>query len=127
MQHGRSERKIRPLQPRRVWALFSFLFVAITAAAQTGRVMSIAEAIRNRADSSAVHLGETIAINGVVTDGSHDVGSGSSLANLQDASGGIALFGDHRVLPPGAFQRGDVLEARGKLSQYRGMEELQVE
>src|SRR5262249_9031552 len=52
---------------------------------------------------------------------------GGSLANLQDASGGIALFGDHAVLPPGAFQRGDVLQARGKLSQYRGMEELLVE
>src|SRR5262249_13376173 len=97
------------------------------ASAQTVKVMPISEAIRNRPDYSAAHYGESITVKGVVTDGSHDVGSGNSLANLQDASGGIAIFGEHAVLPPGAFQRGDVLEARGKLAQYRGMEELQVE
>ena len=47
--------------------------------------------------------------------------------NLQDATGGIALFGPHAVFPPGGFKRGDMLEVRGKLAQYRGMEELQVE
>jgi PAS domain S-box-containing protein len=66
-------------------------------------------------------------ITGIVTDDSHDVGLGNSLANLQDASGGIALFGTNETLAPGAFQRGDVLEARGKVMQYRGMEELHVE
>jgi PAS domain S-box-containing protein len=101
--------------------------MAIPATSQMVKVMPVSEAIRNRPDYSPVHRGETVSLTGVVTDGSHDVGSGSSLANLQDASGGIALFGDHAVLPPGAFQRGDVLEARGKISQYRGMEELQVE
>jgi PAS domain S-box-containing protein len=103
------------------------LFIAITAASQTVGVMPISEAIRNRPDYSATHYGETITVIGVVTDGSHDVGSGTSLANVQDANAGIALFGNHAVMPPGAFRRGDVLKARGKLSQYRGMEELMVE
>ena len=66
-------------------------------------------------------------VTGIVTDEPHDVGLGNSLANVQDATGGIALFGTHDVLPPGAFKRGDILEARGKLAQYRGMEELQLE
>jgi len=101
--------------------------MAIPATAQPVKVMPISEAIRNRPDHSAVHNGETVSITGVITDGSHDVGSGSSLANLQDSSGGIALFGDHAVLPPGTFQPGDVVEARGIIWQYRGMEELQVE
>ena len=89
--------------------------------------MAIAEAIRNRPNHALVHNGETVTVTGVVTDGSHDVGRGSSLANVQDGSGGIAVFGVHAALPPGAFQRGDVLEARGKLGQYLGMEELVVE
>ena len=89
--------------------------------------LPIREATRNRSDHRAVHLGETMVVTGVVTDEPHDVGSGNSLANLQDATGGIALFGDHALLPPGGFKRGDILEARGKLAQYRGMEELQLE
>ena len=101
--------------------------VAIEAAAQAPQALHIVEAIRNRSDHRAVHLGETMVVTGVVTDEPHDVGSGNSLANLQDVTGGIALFGDHAVLPPGAFKRGDILEARGKLAQYRGMEELQLE
>ncbi|HLH17991.1 MAG TPA: ATP-binding protein [Bryobacteraceae bacterium] len=106
------------------WPLLIAGLSAMPVLAQTVRPMPIAEAIRNRPDRSAAHNGETIAITGVITDGSHDVGSGSSLANVQDAGGGIALFGSHAVLPPEAFRRGDVVEARGKLSQYRGMEEL---
>ncbi len=74
-----------------------------------------------------MHLNETLMITGVVTDVPHDVGLGNSLANMQDATGGIALFGDHAVLPPGGFKRGDILEASGKLTQYRGMEELQLD
>ena len=96
------------------------------AGAQTARVMPIGEAIRNRADHTPAHGGETITISGVVTDGSHDVGSGSSLANVQDQSGGIALFGNHMTLPPEAFQPGDAVQVRGRLSEYLGMEELQV-
>jgi PAS domain S-box-containing protein len=106
------------------------LFLGLAAmeiAAQTPQTLPISEAIRSRSDHSAVHLGETLAVSGVVTDEPHDVGSGSSLANLQDATGGIALFGSHALLPPGGFKRGDVVEVRGKLSQYRGMEELQLE
>ena len=126
MLQGSSDCAIRPLLPRRVRLLIFAIFLAGPAAAQTYREMPIGEAIRNRPDWSAAHSGEMIAITGVVTDASHDVGGGYSLGNLEGANGGIALFGDHAVFPPGAFRRGDVLEARGKLSQYRGMEELQV-
>ncbi len=110
--------------------LLPFLYLglaAIGAVAQTAKSLSIGDAIRNRSDHVAVHLGETLVLTGVVTDEPHDVGSGSSLANLQDATGGIALYGPHALLPPGGFTRGDILEARGKLAQYKGMEELQLE
>ena len=125
MRQSTSEYRIRAAFPRKVWLLLPLVFM--TAGAQTATVTPIGEAIRNRPDLSPAHNGETVTVSGVVTDGSHDVGSGASLANLQDASGGIALFGNHVVLPPGALQRGDVIQARGKLSQYLGMEELQVE
>ena len=101
--------------------------IAIEAAAQAPQTLPIKEATRNSSDHRAVHLGETMVLTGVVTDEPHDVGSGNSLANVQDSTGGIALFGDHAVLPPGGFKRGDILEARGNLAQYRGMEELQLE
>ena len=110
-----------------MWPFLYLGLAAIEAAAQAPQALPIGEAIRNRSDHRAVHLGETMVVTGVVTDEPHDVGSGSSLANLQDATGGIALFGDHALLPPGGFKRGDVLEVRGKLAQYRGMEELQLE
>src|SRR5690349_20736234 len=112
MKQGLRWSEVRSRLLRSVWTLLCGAFIATPAASQTVKVMSIYEAIRNRPDYSAIHHGETITVTGVVTDGSHDVGSGASLANLQDASGGIALFGEHTVLPPGAFQRGDVLEAR---------------
>jgi PAS domain S-box-containing protein len=127
MRQTPPESVIRLSLSRRVWRFCFLLFLATAAASQTAGVMPISEAIRNRPDHSAAHDGETITVTGVVTDGSHDVGSGNSLANVQDANAGIALFGGHAILPPGAFRRGDLLEARGKLSQYRGMEELMVE
>ena len=102
-------------------------FAALELAAQGRTTLPVGEAIRNRSDHSLFHLGETVVVSGVVTDAAHDVGSGNSLSNLQDATGGIALFGDHTVLPPGSLKRGDVVEARGKLAQYRGMEEIQLE
>ncbi len=112
---------------RMVWPLVYLTLLTIPAAAQAGKVTPIAEVIRNRPDHSAARNGETFTVIGVVTEGCHDVGYGKSLSNLEDSSGGIALFGEHAVLPPGAFHLGDVLQATGKLSQYRGMEELLVE
>ena len=92
-----------------------FLCLAhIEATAQPLPILPIGEAIRSKHDHAPVHLGETLVVSGVVTDEPHDVGSVSSLANLQDATGGIALFGTHAVLPPGGFKRGDVLEVRGQ-------------
>jgi PAS domain S-box-containing protein len=107
--------------------LFYFISVTLLPGAQPVKMLPISEAIRNYPDHSLVHRGETISLTGILTDSSHDVGSGNSLANLQDEGGGIALFGANAALPPGAFQRGAVLQVRGKLAQYRGMEELHVE
>ena len=110
-----------------MWPFLYTCLAAIEIAAQAPQALPIREASRNSSDHRAVHLGETMVLSGVVTDEPHDVGSGNSLANLQDATGGIALYGDHALLPPGGFKRGDLLEVRGKLAQYRGMEELQLE
>jgi PAS domain S-box-containing protein len=110
-----------------LWPVLYLGLAAIEMASQGPAALPIGEAIRNQSDHRPVHSGETVVLRGVVTDDAHDVGSGSSLSNLQDATGGIALFGDHTVLPPASLKRGDVVEARGKLAQYRGMEELQLE
>jgi hypothetical protein len=123
MQQTSHESAIRRPLSRMAWTCFSMLFwtsfsmllMAIAAASQTVGVLPISAAIRNRPDYSAAHHGDSITFIGV-TDGSHDVGSRASLANVEDANAGIALFGSHAVLPP--FRRGDVREARGKLSQY---------
>lgn len=115
------------LRLRYWWPALYLGLAAIEVAAQGTAALSIGEAIRNESDHHAVHGGEAVVLRGVVTDTAHDVGMGNSLSNLQDATGGIALFGDHKVLPPASLKRGDVVEARGKLMQYRGMEELQLE
>jgi len=96
------------------------------AVAQSPQAMSIAEARRNGSDHRPVRFGEPVVITGVLTDEVHDVGSGNSLSNVQDATGGMALFGDQHALPLGSFKRGDGVEARGKVSQYRGLEEVQL-
>jgi PAS domain S-box-containing protein len=127
MQPRSARLQSRPRFLSRAPHRFLVLLITAAAAAQTPKVISIGEAIRNRPDHSAAHSGEILLLSGIVTEGSHDVGAGSSLANLQDATGGIALFGTHTALPPGAFQRGDVLEVRGTLQQFRGMEELLVQ
>ena len=93
--------------------MLPFLYIcsfAIEAAAQAQQALPIKEATRNRSDHVAVHLGETMVVRGVVTDEPHDVGSGSSLANLQDSTGGIALFGAtqccrQQVLSGGTYLR----------------------
>jgi PAS domain S-box-containing protein len=114
------------------WGLRCFWLVSLLglatfeAAAQVPMALTIGEAIRDKSDDSPVHLGETLVLTGVVTDDAHDVGSGSSLANIQDPTGGIVLFGDYKAIPPGSLKRGDTVQAIGKLSQYRGMEELLV-
>jgi PAS domain S-box-containing protein len=110
-----------------LWPVLYLIFAAIEIAAQGRAALPVGEAIRNQSDHRLVHAGETVVVSGVVTDAAHDVGSGNSLSNLQDATGGIALFGDHKVLPPGSLKRGDVVEVRGKLAQYLGMEEIQIE
>ena len=74
---------------------------AVEAAAQTPPSMTIGEAIRSQANHYPAHLGETVVISGVMTDEPHDVGSGSSLANLQDPTGGSRSLG-----PMQCFRRG---------------------
>jgi PAS domain S-box-containing protein len=118
---------VAPRRLRALWPVVCLCFAAIEATAQTASVLAVREAIRNGADHRPVHLVEIVVVTGIMTDAPHDVGSGNSLANLQDGTGGMALFGDQAVLPPGSLRRGDVVEARGKLAQYRGMEELQIE
>src|SRR5437870_2657066 len=76
-------------------------------------------------------LGETFTVSGVlVSDPVSRKGFGpdgaeyASLANLQDDTGAIVLFTRDTGLLSGGLKRGDAVEARGKLSQQNGMEEL---
>ena len=107
----------------------SFLVASATAAE---RPTPLQEVLRDK-DGNFVpdRLGETFTVSGVlVSDPVNRKGFGpdgaeyASLANLQDDTGAIVLFTRDTGLLSGGLKRGDAVEARGKLSQQNGMEEL---
>ena len=107
--------------------------VAATARAAE-RITPIQEVLRDK-DGNFVpdRLGETFTVSGVlISDPINLRGFGSdaaeyaSLVNLQDNTGALVLFTRNTALLGSGFQRGDIVQARGKLSQYNGMEELML-
>jgi PAS domain S-box-containing protein len=96
------------------------------------RVTPIQELLRDN-DGNFVpdRLGETFTIAGVLTSDpvslrgfGPDATEYASLVSLQDETAGITLFTRNTALLAGGFQRGDSVQARGKLSQHSGMEAL---
>ena len=101
---------------------------SLAASAQSPRPIPIREALRDTAGSGIpVRIGETLTLRGVLTSDPTLLGSESSVMHLQDNSGGIQLFTPNPALILGQFERGDLVQVRGKLKQYKGMDELLLE
>lgn len=96
------------------------------AAGQEPQAIPIREALRD-ANGNYVpdRLGETVTLVGVLTTGPRTVTRGT-LASFQDATGGILLYSREKALLAG-FERGDRVQARGKIGQFRGAEQLEME
>jgi PAS domain S-box-containing protein len=108
--------------------IISVLLSALTAATQEPKVVTVKEALRDE-DRNYVpdRLGETVTLIGVLTSDPLILSPTASLINLQDDTGGILLFTRDTALLAGHFNRGDLVEARGKISQYKGQEQLVIE
>ncbi len=107
------------------------LLIALSANAAE-KVTPIREVLRdNDANYVPDRLGETFTVSGVLISNpvnlrgfGPDSTEPASLVNLQDATGGIALFTRNTALLASGFKIGDAVQARGKLSQHNGVEEL---
>ncbi len=107
---------------------FASLVLGPGASAEPARVISLREALQDTAGNGIlVRLGESVTLVGVLTSDPAIVGAEASLAHLQDSTGGIQLFTPNTALLVGHFQRGDLVKVRGKLKQYKGMNELLIE
>jgi len=106
------------------------LLLVLTAnAAET--VTPIREVLRdNDANFVPDRLGEMFTISGVLISSpviprvAPEATEYASVVNLQDSTAGIVLFTRNTKLLASGFKVGDAVQARGKLSQQNGMEEL---
>ena len=104
------------------------LSIALPAASQESKATTVREALRvNDAGSVPDRLRETVRLVGVLTSDPVNLSASASATTLQDATGGIRLFTRDPQLLVGRFKRGDLVEVRGKIDQYLGMDELRVE
>jgi PAS domain S-box-containing protein len=107
--------------------LLLILCPTLTAIAQETQTISVRGALRD-ADGDYIpdRLGETVTLVGVLTSDPLVLGSAACLVNLQDDTGGIVLFTPDTTLLVGQFNRGDLVKVRGKIGQYKGLEQLVI-
>src|ERR1044071_2018071 len=118
--------------------LLPCLTLALLSAPAAGRaaerITPLQEVLRDK-DGNFVpdRLGETFTVSGTLTSDpinlkgyGPDASEYASLVHLQDDTGAIALFTRNTGLLNSGLSRGDVVQARGKLSQHNGMEELML-
>jgi two-component system, sensor histidine kinase and response regulator len=114
---------------------FSGVAIALfmVASAQSAeRITPIQEVLRDKnGDFVPDRLGEVFTVSGILTSDpaplrgfGSDTADEASVMNVQDKTGGIVLVTRDAALLSGGFKRGNVVQARGKLSQQSGMEEL---
>ncbi len=72
-------------------------------------------------------LGQSVTVEGILTDGPIPVGAHASLADLQDSTGGITLYSPTRALVDGHIHRGDEVRVRGTIQQSEGRTEILVQ
>src|SRR2546427_3457033 len=119
----------RPVRSSFLPAIVLFLVLSVNAAE---KVTPIRELLRdNDANFVPDRLGETFTVSGVLISNpvnlrgfGPDATENASLVNLQDGTGGIVLFTHNTALLASGFRAGDAVQARGKLSQSNGVEEL---
>jgi PAS domain S-box-containing protein len=116
----------------RALPFFFFVFLvlsifAVPALAKPSQGTTVKEALRDN-DGNYIpdRLGETVTLRGVLTSTPIVLSPSASLVTLQDGTGGIVVFTEQTTLLVGHFNRGDLVEARGKISQYNGQEELVI-
>ena len=98
-----------------------------TAAASERPSLTIAGVTKERdGDHTLERLGQVLSVTGVITSGRVRLGQNAYIAYLQDATGAIQIFTRKESLMAGRFQRGDSVEARGVLQQFKGDPELMV-
>jgi two-component system, cell cycle sensor histidine kinase and response regulator CckA len=122
---------VRGFWQRRVGILslfLSVLFFSSPAAAQEPKTIKVREALRDD-DGNYIpdRLGETVTLVGVLTSDPLVLSPAASLISLQDDTGGIVLFTRDTSLLTGHFNRGDLVEVRGRISQYKGQEQVVIE
>src|ERR1700737_1687771 len=107
--------------------LLLILCPTLTAIAQETQTISVREALRD-ADGDYIpdRLGKTVTLTGVLTTDPLVLGSPACPVNLQDDTGGIVLFTPDTTLLVGQFNRGDLVKVRGKIGQYKGLEQLVI-
>jgi len=110
-----------------LFSTFTCGSVAVQTDAQSPPLVTpISEAVRdNNGDLVPDHLGQQVAVEGVLTSDPSRSGSDINLVNLQDSTAGILLVTRNSNLFKD-FQPGDYVRVRGTLSQYKGAEELVV-
>ncbi|MGK7313522.1 MAG: PAS domain S-box protein [Candidatus Longimicrobiales bacterium M2_2A_002] len=103
------------------------LLGAAAVVGQTGRPEPI-RSVRVDRDGDRVpdRIGETVTAQGVILNTPLVLDSDASLVNLQDSTGGLVLFTRDTTVLRGLV-RGDSVQVRGRLGQYRGAEQLLVE
>jgi|GEM_PF-2298220 len=94
--------------------------------ARAPQLMTVGEATDYQGTPpSSGRLGQTVTVEGMLINGPIPVGSDSSLADLQDASGGITLYFPRSESAAGVH-RGDEVRVRGTIEQYEGQTEILV-
>ncbi len=111
---------------RPIFLLLAALFLIAPVQGQEPAPIPVQEALRDdNKDLVPDRLGETVTLVGVLTSDTRYAQRGS-LVNFQDATGGILLYCRENARMAG-LQRGDRVQARGRIGQYRGTEQLEVE
>jgi len=117
---------------RRTYVLLAFLFASFLvgepgANAQAPRTITVREATDYQGNQPIPgRLGQTVTVEGVLIDGPIPIGADSSLADLQDSTGGVTLYGPTQALLAGHIHRGDEVRVSGTIEQYEGQTEILV-
>src|SRR5712692_3728105 len=120
-------------QVGRSWIFLSFLCAVFLigqarANCQAPKVTPVKEATDYQGNQPIPgRLGQSVTVEGVLTDGPIPVGAHASLADLQDSTGGIKLYSPTRVLVDGHIHRGDEVRISGTIQQYEGQTEILVQ
>ena len=124
---GLTPRRVGPSSAvsRALHFVLSLLLLLIPPGPLVAESITIQEALRDKdGNYIPVRLGETVTLTGVLTSTPIVLSPAAGVVHLQDSTGGIVLFTSQTDMLVGHFHRGDLVEARGKISQYYGQEQL---